>query len=128
MLCVVGSPSTCPLPLDGGEGSKATPPLVRERAGARMTHLSRGADDASGAGDRVGLGPTPVADDRPAVDERPLDAARARDVARPAVRHVVDDLLLVAGDGARIEDGDVGGEPRSEAPSVRNGEDLRGGC
>ena len=25
MLCVAGSPSPCPLPLDGGEGSKMTP-------------------------------------------------------------------------------------------------------
>ena len=53
--------------------------------------------------------------------------ARACDVARPAVRHVVDDLLLVAGDGARVEYGDVRRESGGEAPAVGNAEDLRRG-
>src|SRR5882724_5180817 len=99
------------------------------RSGTRRaaTQDSRGADDAPGALDGVGLRQAPVADDWAAVDERPLNAARPRDIARPAVRHVVDDLLLVAGDGARVEDRDVRREPGGEAPAVGDAEDLRRG-
>src|SRR5262249_58241197 len=81
---------------------------------------SGGADDPSRPRYLARLRQTTVADDRLTVHEGPLNAAGPRDVAGPAVRHVVHDLFLMAGDSVRREDGDVPGQPGGEPPSGQN--------